>query len=188
MVLGVIGSPRKKGNTHILVDTILAGAAEVGAATEALFLDGLHISECDGCHRCWKGGECAKKDDMDDIYPKIAESTAIVLGTPVYWYGPTALMKGFMDRFVYFNCPAHRPDVRGKDAIVAIPFEEEDLGTAEPLISFFERSLTYLEMRLVGRIVAPGVTARGEVRKKDALLSEAFEVGKRLVRPRQGAR
>jgi multimeric flavodoxin WrbA len=182
MVLGIVGSPRKKGNTHVLVDQILAGAARAGAATRTLFLDDLRILECDGCHRCWKGGVCAKKDDMNGIFPMIAESTAIVFGTPVYWYGPTALMKGFMDRFVYFNCPANRPCVKGKKAALAIPFEEDDLETAEPLVKFFEKSLSYLEMDIAGRIVVPGVTLRGEVRKKEDVLSDAFELGKKLAR------
>jgi hypothetical protein len=107
-VLGVVGSPRKNGNTHILVSRILEGAEKQGAAAETIFLNDLNIRECNGCHACWRGKRCSKKDDMRDIYPKIIESDVIVFGTPVYWYGPTALMKGFMDRFVYFNCPENR--------------------------------------------------------------------------------
>jgi multimeric flavodoxin WrbA len=183
-VLGVIGSPRKKGNTHILVDAMLQGAAAEGAAAETLFLNDLRILECDGCHACWKSGRCAKKDDMNDVYPKIVESTAIVFGTPVYWYGPTALMKGFIDRFVYFNCDANRQGVRGKNAALAVPFEEDDPQTADPLVTFFQRSLGYLEMRLVGQVIVPRVTLRGEVRKKGAALSEAFELGRRLAKSR----
>ena len=47
---------------------------------------------------------CSKHDSMEALYPKITECDALILGTPVYWYGPTAIMKCFMDRFVYFNC------------------------------------------------------------------------------------
>jgi multimeric flavodoxin WrbA len=182
-VLGIVGSPRRKGNTHVLVERILEGAAQAGAATEIAFLDRMRIVECDGCHRCWKGGKCAKEDDMSAFYPKIIESSAIVFGTPVYWYGPTALMKSLIDRFVYFNCPENRAGVRHKRAAIAIPFEEDDPEVAEPLIKFFDRSLAYLEMRTIGRLMVPGVTLRGEVRKKDNILSEAFELGKRLAQP-----
>ena len=90
-ILGVVGSPRKRGNTHTLVSRILEGAAAEGAAAETLFLGDLDIRECDGCHICWKGRQCSKKDDMNKIYPKIIQSDIIVFGTPVYWYGPTAL-------------------------------------------------------------------------------------------------
>lgn len=118
---------------------------------------------------------------MNDVYPKIVESTAIVFGTPVYWYGPTALMKGFVDRFVYFNCDANRAGVSGKNAALAVPFEEDDPATAALLVTFFQRSLDYLDMRLLGQVIVPGVALKGDVRKKGASLSEAFELGRRLT-------
>jgi hypothetical protein len=66
-ILGVMGSPRKKGNTHILISKILEGAQSVGAVGDCLFLGDLAIQECDGCHACWKGKECSKNDDMNSI-------------------------------------------------------------------------------------------------------------------------
>jgi len=115
-VLGVVGSPRRNGNTHILVERVLEGARRAGATTDLLLLGDLHIRECDGCHVCWEGRTCAKGDDMVPLYERIAASHALVFGTPVYWYGPTALIKAFLDRFVYFNCSGNRPHVRDKAA------------------------------------------------------------------------
>jgi multimeric flavodoxin WrbA len=183
-VLGVIGSPRRKGNTHILVSRILEGATSEGAVVEHLLLRDLKILECDGCHACWKGRRCSKNDDMIGVYSKIAESDALVFGTPVYWYGPTALMKGFIDRFVYFNCPKNREKIKGKRAAIAVPFEEEMDEAAELVVAFFERSLEYLEMELVGKVLVPGVTRRGEIKKRKERLREGYELGKRLVRDR----
>lgn len=180
-VLGIMGSPRKKGNTHLLVARILKGAHDEGAETGILFLDDQKIRECDGCHVCWKGKPCAKNDDMNAIYEKIAESDVIVFGTPVYWYGPTALMKGFIDRCVYFNCSENRVKIRNKSAILAIPFEETDLSTADLTVAFFEKSLGYLEMNLAGIVLAPGVTKRGEIKNQEQILNEAYELGKLAV-------
>ena len=181
-ILGVMGSPRKKGNTHILVSKILEGAKSEGAEGEILFLDDLTICECDGCHRCWKGKGCNKDDDMNGIYPQIMKSAGIIFGTPVYWYGPTALMKGFLDRFVYFNCPENRKMIKGKPAILAVPCEEEDPAAADLVKAMFEKSLRYLEMDLIGTIIVPGVTKRGEIIKKQARLEEAYNLGIRLAR------
>jgi multimeric flavodoxin WrbA len=181
-ILAVMGSPRKKGNTHILISKILEGAKSEGAEGEILFLGDLTIRECDGCYRCWKGKECNKNDDMNNIYPKIRGSAAIVFGTPVYWYGPTALMKGFIDRFVYFNCPEHRAGIRGKPAVLAIPCEEEDPATAALVKAFFKKSLRYLEMNLIGSIIVPGVTKKGEIIKKQGPLEEAYNLGIKLAR------
>ena len=85
---------------------------------DQVFLNDLHIEECIGCHACWKIGSCVKQDDMNILYQKILESQVIVFGTPVYWYGPTTLMKGFIDRFVYYNCPQNRPKIKGKCALL----------------------------------------------------------------------
>lgn len=184
-ILAVVGSPRKNGNTHILVSRILEGAAEEGAGTETLLLGDLVMAECDGCHACWQGKDCSKHDDMNIIYQKIIESEAIVFGTPVYWYGPTALMKAFIDRFVYFNCPANRAKIRGKSAAIAVPFEEENPETAALVEAFFEKSFSYLEMKLVGRVIVPGVGDKGEVLERPNSLKSAHQLGKRLARGRR---
>jgi multimeric flavodoxin WrbA len=180
-VLGIVGSPRKKGNTHILVSRILEGTEAEGATTDIVLLGKLKIRECDGCHACWKGKSCAKRDDMNDLYLKIAESDVIVFGTPVYWYGPTALMKGFIDRFVYFNCPENRAKVKGKSAAIAVPYEEENPETAKPVVTFFEKSLDYLEMDLVGKVIVPGVSDKGDVLQKEQALARAYELGQKLA-------
>ncbi|UCC96362.1 MAG: flavodoxin family protein [Phycisphaerales bacterium] len=180
-VLAVVGSPRRNGNTHILVSKIAEGARAAGAAVDELFLGELTIRECDGCHACWKGKECSKNDDMREIYAKIIQSDAIIFGTPVYWYGPTALMKAFIDRLVYFNCPENRRKIKGLSAATAIPFEEEDLDTARGVVEFFQRSLAYLEIELLGQIIVPGVGEKGAIRHKPERLQEAHNLGRTLV-------
>ena len=181
-ILGIIGSPRKNGNTDILVSRILAGARDGGASTETVSLGELKILECNGCHACWKGKRvCCKNDDMKDLYPRIIESEAIIFGTPVYWYGPTAILKCFIDRFVYFNCPANRSKIRGKAAVIAVPFEDKTLETSDLVVDFFDKSLSYLEMRLVERILVPGVTKRGEVRNRKRIMDKCYELGQRLA-------
>ncbi|MEW6753897.1 MAG: flavodoxin family protein [Candidatus Latescibacterota bacterium] len=181
-VLGVVGSPRRGGNTHLLVEHVLEGARQAGAQTGVLLLADLIVRDCDGCHACWRGKPCSKRDDMAELYPRIAAADALVFGTPVYWYGPTALMKAFLDRFVYFNCPEHRPAVRGKAAALAVPFEEDGPQTAELVVEMFARSLRYLEMRLVGQVLAPGVGEMGEVLHRPDVLQHGVDLGRHLAR------
>jgi multimeric flavodoxin WrbA len=181
-ILGIVGSPRKKGNTHTLVSRVLEGAAEEGARTDLVLLGDLTIRECDGCHACWRGKPCPKRDDMNLLYARIAASDAIVFGTPVYWYGPTALMKAFIDRLVYFNCPENRPKIRGKAAALVVPFEEKDPETASLVTGFFEKCCRYLEMPLAATLLVPGVTGKGEVAKKGSVMREAQELGRALAR------
>jgi len=181
-ILGVVGSPRRNGNTHILVSKVLEGAKEEGATGDILFLNDFVILECDGCHTCWKGKQCSKNDDMNDIYPKIIESDIIIFGTPVYWYGPTALMKGFIDRFAYFNCSENRLKIKGKSAVIVVPCEEENPENAALLVAFFEKCFRYLQMKLIGKIIVPGVSQKGEVLKKLDSLKESYELGRKLAK------
>ena len=180
-ILGVMGSPRINGNTHVLVSKILEGANEKGAATDIILLKDLNIQECDGCHTCWNGSKCSKSDDMNNIYLKIIENDIILFGTPVYWYGPTALMKAFIDRFVYFNCPENRVKIKGISAVIVIPFEENNLETADLLVKMFEKSFEYLEIPLIEKIIIPGVTKRGEVIKQEVIIDQCYNLGKKLA-------
>jgi multimeric flavodoxin WrbA len=180
-ILGIVGSPRKKGNTDILVDKILEGARDAGADVEKIHLKGLTIKECDGCYVCWQGKACPKKDDMNNLYPLIETADVIVFGTPVYWFGPTALLKAFIDRLVYFNCPENRPKIAGKAAVIASPFEDTDMETTAPLLAFFEKCFDYLEMKPAGRILVPGVAGKGDILNKSDALEQAYRLGATLA-------
>jgi hypothetical protein len=103
----------------------------------------------------------------------------------VYWYGPTALIKAFLDRFVFFNCPENRRKIKDKGAILAAPFEEERPETAEWLLGMFRKSLAYLEMKILGEILAPGVTRPGDLLQKREILDQGYELGRKAVRMRQ---
>lgn len=176
-VLGIMGSPRRNGNTHVLVSRVLDSAKANGAQTDLVQLGDLTIRQCDGCHVCWKTGKCAKNDDMQGLYPKLIEADAVVFGTPVYWYGPTAIMKALIDRLVYFNCPDTRRKIRGHKAALAVPFEDTNLDTAELLVGMMEKSLAYLEMPLVGQVLVPGVGERGDVVNKPDALAACSNLG-----------
>jgi multimeric flavodoxin WrbA len=179
-ILAVVGSPRKNGNTHILVSRFLDGARAAGAQVDLAVLTDLHIKECDGCHTCWQGSPCCKNDDMLGLYPRIIAADIIVFGTPVYWFGPTALMKAFIDRLVYFNSPENRGLIRGKSAVLIVPFEDDDPETARLVVEFFEKSLEYLEIKLIAKLIVPGVGSRGDVLHKPQFLDEAFNLGQKL--------
>ena len=70
-VLGIMGSPRMKGNTDLLLDEALKGAQSQGAEVEKLKVDKLKITPCREYYGCTRDGNCVIKDDMDAIYPKL---------------------------------------------------------------------------------------------------------------------
>jgi len=181
-ILGIVGSPRRDGNTSVLVSKILEGAKSAGAWTERLSLPDLKIGECIGCDLCWKSGTCQQDDDMKHLYPKIADSDCLVFGTPLYWYGPTALMKAFLDRFYYYCGGEQQGLLKGKEAVLAVVYEEIDPHAADATLEMFRRSFDYLGMNFRHRLIVPGVGAKGDIWKKAERIEEACSLGQDLTR------
>ncbi len=97
-VLGLQGSPRVKGNTSLLLSTFLAEAERLGACTQNIHVARKDISPCQECNNCEKKGFCLIDDDMREIFPLLRKADIVVVGTPVFFYGPTAQMKALIDR------------------------------------------------------------------------------------------
>jgi len=98
-VLGIVCSPRKGGNTEIMMEKALAGARSYGSETELWTTAGKKLEPCDACETCVKkGGECHIKDDMQELYPKILAADGIIFGSPAHFQFATAQAKIVIDR------------------------------------------------------------------------------------------
>lgn len=176
-MLGIVGSPRRGGNTEILVDEVLRGAEEAGALVEKVILSKLDIAPCRACDACRKTGKCAQKDDMAALLEKMQCSQVWVLGTPVYWWGPTAQFKAFLDRWYGFNYAMFK-DQR---IILTIPLEDTDTRTARHTVGMFTDVLAYLKAELFATVLAPGVLDRGKVREHPSVLETAHRTGREAI-------
>ena len=98
-VLGVSGSPREGGNTDSAVMEALAVAQTSGYKTEFQRLSDYRIRHCTGCRACMALGRCSIRDDeLGAAFYPWESAAVIILGSPVYWYSPSGLLKDFMDR------------------------------------------------------------------------------------------
>jgi len=110
-ILGVCGSPIKRGNTEVFLEEALKAAREMeDVTTEAVFLSGKDISDCQHCNWCLTGQKpgqfCQQNDDMNAIYPLLVEADGLLLASPVYFARLSGRMACFIDRlraFVYGN-------------------------------------------------------------------------------------
>ncbi len=172
-VLALIGSPRKGSNTDILVDKILEGCKEKGFIIEKLYLYDISISACTDCRLCKSDNyECAIKDDMQQIYPKMEEADILIFGTPVYWYGPTGKMKLFIDRMRPFIASRK---MQGKRAVLVAP-SEEGPKACKALLEMFRMSFEYLGMEFVDSILSTAYE-RAEVSANTEDLNRAYKLG-----------
>jgi multimeric flavodoxin WrbA len=103
--IGVVGSPRRNGNTEILTSHALKAVAEEGLDTELISLSGLDIRPCNACGVCREEEKCSIDDDLFPVYNMIKEADAIILASPVYYGSATALMKAFMERTGHIGNP-----------------------------------------------------------------------------------
>ncbi len=100
LVLGLQGSPRKRGNTEYLLSSFMDAAETLGAKTKTIHVSKKNIQPCLGCGYCEKNGFCIiKNDDMkSQIYPLIREADVVVAATPIYFYNTSTQLKGLIDR------------------------------------------------------------------------------------------
>lgn len=100
-VVAFNGSPRKKGNTGILLSTVCEELEKAGVETELIQLSGKEIRGCIACMKCFdnKDKQCAvKKDDLNACIDKMIEADGILLGSPVYFSDVCATMKAVIER------------------------------------------------------------------------------------------
>jgi multimeric flavodoxin WrbA len=104
-VLGISCSPRKKGNTDLLLEQALVGAIQEGAKASHLSLRNMTISPCDGCYACAKTGKCHIDDDMKEVYEALEASQGVIIGAPIYFWSICGQAKVMIDRTVALRFP-----------------------------------------------------------------------------------
>ncbi len=186
-ILGVSGSPRRRGNSDFILDSIIEGT---GADSEIIYLSDMDFSSCVGCERCRKEKVCTRfEDDLTPLYEKIRESMGIVLVSPVYNYNITSWMKAFIDRmYCFYDFDDDRPRGwscrlagQGRAAALAIVGEqmgEEDLGVTMEALRMPVKALGY---QIAGELRVPGKFEAGIVGKDPDVLEKCAELGKNLA-------
>lgn len=198
-VTGFVGSPRKKGNSDILVDTFLNGASSAGADIRKYFLADCTINQCKGCFRNCStkpGIACAVfRDDMDTLLADIVASDLVLFASPLYCASYSAIMARFFERCLPFweieivgelgtvdairfiNNPA-----KGKKAVIALVQDLKEPRAADLAFKVFESNVgrTYM-MDIVEKIHVTDVRDIGDIKKKTKELEEIFATGKRLA-------
>jgi multimeric flavodoxin WrbA len=99
--VAINGSPRKGGNTELLLRRVLAPLAAAGWETELIQVGGTSIRGCRACYACFekKNSRCSQQDEFfDKCMEKMVAADAIVLGSPTYFTDVSAEMKALLDR------------------------------------------------------------------------------------------
>ena len=175
-VLGLVGSARRKGNTDILVDEILKVVEKQGGDAEKVFLSSMTINPCRGCSTCERTGKCIHDDDLAALVEKMKRSDVWIFGTPVYFWGPTAQFKAFMDRWFGIS----KDVFKGKRVIIVMPLGDSDVYYARHAIGMVTDSCEYMGLKVFEKIIVPGVYEKGEVVKKPDIMNRTRDAAEKL--------
>ena len=173
-VLGFSGSPRKNGNTDLLVQSTLESVAERGASVEFIRISELKIEPCDACWTCADNGECHFDDDMQPLYTKLAGSNGVVIGSPVHMgYSISGQAQVFLDRtFALWHHKKLRDKIGG---CIAVSNRRGGINT----MAVLSGAMHSHQMIIAGHANGYGL-APGDVKKDTRALKEASLLGKRL--------
>ena len=188
-VLGIMGSPRIKGNTDLLLEEALKGAKSQGAEVEKIVVDKLKIAPCKEYLGCFKDGNCVIRDDMDDIYPKLLGADVVIIASPMFFYGVSSQAKALIDRCQALWARKHilkqsLPNGGRKGAFIAVGATKGKRlfeGAILTVKYFFEA----IGVEYADELLIRGVDARGEIKEHPIALSDAFELGKRVVQAKK---
>ena len=103
-VIAFLGSPRKDGNSELLLKEAVRGIDEAGLNVHMFNLSLMNISPCQNCGGCEDTGTCIVEDEMYQIYDAIRTADRIILASPIFFFGISAQAKIMIDRCQAFWC------------------------------------------------------------------------------------
>jgi len=181
-VVGFIGSPRKNGNTDILVQQVLEGASAAGAETKVFYLNDLKFKGCQHCGYCRVHDKCGLQDDMTSLYEEINSADGIVIGSPVYMFNITGQAKLFLDRWYAYLSPDYSSRLaKGKKAALVFAQGNADVNRFRQNLETIAQGLGFLDIDVQGTLLAPGLLEPGAVVNDEILLQQARDLGNRLA-------
>jgi len=186
-VLGILGSPRRRSNTGVLLERVLAGAAAAGARTELIRLRELKFESCRHCGGCDQTGRCVVQDDMQGLYPRLRAAQHLALASPIHFSGVSGQTKAMIDRAQCCWVEGYRlkrpvSDVEGERRGLFVATcgggDTRAFDWAKHTVKAFFHSTGF---RYWGELFEANSDGPPAMAERDEVLARAEEVGGRLV-------
>lgn len=181
-VVAFNGSPRKDGNTAILLRRVLKVLEEEGIETELIQLAGEPIHGCTACRACYdtKNERCVIEDDkVNDYVQKMKTADGIILGSPTYFSMMTPEMKALIDRTGYVARANNHMFKRKVGAAVVAVRRAGAIPTFDAINHYF----------LISQMIVPGSSywnvgignKRGEVENDEEGMKTMEDLGRNMA-------
>ena len=152
-ILMVCGSPHKNGTTHALAEAFLSGVDQSLHTVETVWLGEKKVAPCLGCEYCRShDGACIHGDDMTQLLPRVLAADLVVFVTPIYYFGFSAQLKAFIDRFYAVNAKLRTQTE--KKAILLCAGGGREAWIPDGILTNYHTMLRYLHWESVGTVCA----------------------------------
>jgi len=151
LVIGIVGSPRRGGNTELVVKNALDAAKSVGAETDMIRLAEKHIEPCTACGACGKTGKCVIDDDFMEVFERMAKAEGLLFASPSYFESMSPQMKALIDRTGYYNSSA-----RGRKVFEGKVAGAMSVARRTGLANVWTQQLLFI---LAQKMIVPGITS-----------------------------
>ena len=187
-ILAIYGSPRRKGNTSLLLKNAVKGAIEAGAEVEEMILRDLKMSPCLEIYGCKETGRCVIQDDFQQVYDKLLSCQGLMLASPIFFYTVSAHTKILMDRcqslwvkkYWLEKNTIEKPEFTRKGLFISVGATKGKRlfeGTLLSIRYFFE----ILDMELWRSLLYRSLDLERDILGHPEYLLEAHRSGKELV-------
>ncbi|KAF0145554.1 MAG: NADPH-dependent fmn reductase [Nitrospirae bacterium] len=186
-IIAFLGSPRKGGNTELLLREAIKGIEDSRSTVQTFNLNLMKISPCQNCGGCDETGICTTEDEMVQIYDAIRTADRIILASPIFFFGLSAQTKIMIDRCQAFWCEKYllkKPIPEGKygrkGLLLLAGGMKKELGTecSDATAKAFFRTISVPEHKTLS---FTGIDAKGAILKHPTALKDAYEAGKELA-------
>jgi len=197
-IMAFVGSPRKGGNTDVLIDKVIEGAkSKREVEVEKIYLYKANIKYCTACgaHTVLKGSkECPLDDEMKGILKRMEQAEAFIFGSPNHGRTISAAMTNFIARMmpllkmeVIRDASGNiidgksKPLVKGKKAVMVVSQGDPWPTSSSLVLKILDDNINDFQMRKMGEVFSMYNLEAGEVKKKKADLDQAFAMGVRMA-------
>ena len=186
-VLGIAGSPRRGGNTDLLLAEVMKGAASRGTEVKTIILNDLKIAPCQHCDACLETGRCKVEDDMQMVYDELMKADRIVLASPIQFMTVTAQTKAMIDRCqalwarkYILKLPPLGDERKRKGLFVSVGGRKV-ANLFQPALATVKSLFRTLDVTYADELLFSGVDEKGAITKHPDALHRAYLAGQKLV-------
>jgi len=177
--VGICGSPRRGGNSEILLDEFLKCLEEKGTETKKFILNEMKFVPCQECENIRKDGRCKIQDDMQKIYSEVEGADIIVVSSPIFFGSLSAQIKMMIDRFqcqwLGINIFKTYTPKKKKGYFICVEAGDRD-DFVENAKSIIKNFFVTIGATYSGEVICKGVDKKGKIREKKECIEKISRI------------